>query len=267
MENNNIIIMPVVRKRPWVNTDSFNKNKLGGASTVMQPYFGENGFQTGLEGQEELQAQFEKELGLEKGSLEPIVTNEYWSENMNIKLEDGPTIFKRALPMDRLKLLILKNHPKVALSINEVTPDNDFYIVDEVLESERKATKTEKKSKAYGILVNMSPEEQRQFIKLFGKGGPDMNEMEIKADLGELIEQNVDEFISKSEFSKEKIHVRAFIFDLVTYNILRIRGGHYFDSDEDKGDLEVLTSYFLAPEKQDVYLNYKERLDHAKRGN
>lgn len=264
MKNNNIIVMPVVKRKPWVNTDKFGKNKLMGASTTLQPYYGEAGFQTGLEGKPELQAEFEEELNLPKDTLKPSVSNDYWHDEMNIGLEDGPNVFKKGIPMDRLKILILKNHPSIANSLSEVNPDTQFYIVDEAAETERKATKAEKKSEAYLLLAEMSPSEQRQFLKLYGKGGSEMSERDVKAELGTNIEDNVNDFLSKSSFSKEKINIRAFIFDLVAHNILRIRGGNYFDSDEDKGNLETLTAYFLAPEKQEVYMNYKERLEHAK---
>lgn len=266
-DNNNIIVMPVVRKKPWVNTDKFGKNKLMGATTTLQAYYGNNGLQTGLEGNKELQEEFESELGLPTGSLSPTLSNDYWSDSMNITLEDGPNIFKRGLPLDKLKILVLKNHPIVANSQAEITPESEFYIVDEVLETEKKASKAESKEKAYAILSGMSATEQRQFLKLYGIGGSEISDRDVKGELGELLESNVKEFLSKASYSKEKINITAFIFDLVQHNILRIRGNHYFDSDEDKGTLETLSSYFLAPEKQEVYMNYKERLEHAKHGN
>jgi hypothetical protein len=266
MKNNNIIVMPVVRKRPWVNTDKYSKNKIGGALTTVSPYLGEDGFHTGLENDQELQNSFEKELGLVTGTLSPVLSNDYWHDNLNIRLEDGPTTFRKGLASDRLKLLILRNHPLVANSLAEISPDTDFYIVDEELETDRKATKAEDKSKAYLLLSEMSPSEKRQFLKMFGAGGNDMSDKDIIAELGDIIENELKSFLSTSEFSKEKVNIRAFIFDLVQYNILRLRGGNYFDSDEDKGNLEILTSYFLSPDKNDVYLNYKERLTHARQG-
>jgi len=267
MDNNQIIVMPVVRRKPWVNTSQFNKNKVMEANTTVQAYSGQNGLQTGLEGNKELQEEFEKELGLAPGTLAPTLSNDYWSEEVNIKLEDGPTTFSKSHPKDRLKILILQNHPLVANSLAEVSPETDFYIVDEVLEQEKKLNKAEKKERAYAIFSEMSPSEKRQFLKMIGKGGNEMSDVDVKAELSTILEDNVDDFLSKSEFSKEKLTIRAFIFDLVQYGILRIRGGHYFDSDEDKGNLEALTTYFLSPSKQDAYLTYKERLEHAKLGN
>lgn len=266
MENNNVIVTPVVRRKPWINTDKFNKNKLLGAKTILQPYFGPEGFKTGLENNEALQKEFENELNLPEGTLKPSMDNDYWHEEMNIVLEDNPNTFNRNIPKDRLKLLILKNHPLVAPSEAEITPDSEFYIVDIYQEQERKATKAEQKAKAYALLTSMSPQEQRQFCKLYGTGGMDMSEKDVFVELGIRIEDNVVEFLSKAEFSKEVINIRAFIFDLVEYNILRIRGGNYFDSDEDKGDLKTLSNYLLAPDKQSVYLNLKERLEYAKKG-
>ena len=266
MKNNDIIILPVVRKRPWVNTASFQKNKLMSASTIIQPFYGRDGFQTGLEGNEDLQSQFEKELNMTKDTLKPTVNNDYWHEEMNIKLEDGPNSFSRSNPQDKLKILVLRNHPIIANSFNEINPESQFYIVDEIVESEKKASRAENKAKAYSVLTGMNPSEQRQFLKLYGKGGNDMSERDVNAELGEYLEENVVDFLFKSDYSKETINIRAFIFDLVAYNVLRIRGGDYFDSDENKGNLESLSSYLLAPEKQDIYLNYKERLEHAKHG-
>lgn len=266
MEDKNIVVMPVVRHKPWVNSDKYNKNKVLAASTTLQPYLGIAGLTTGLEGNKELQAQFEKDLRLSDDALNPVVTNEYWG-NFNIKLEDGPNIFHRTSPLDMLKVLVLKNHPAVAESESEITPDSQFYILDEALESSKKASKTDLKVKAYLRLNDMSPSEQRQFLKLFGKGGIDMSDKDVYSELGELIEKNTESFLIKSDFSKEKVNITAFIFDLVQYGVLRLRGSHYFDVDTNVGNLETLRNTLLAPEKQDSYLNYKERLEHAKRGN
>lgn len=266
-DNNEILVMPVVRKKPWVNADKYNKNKIMGANTTLQPYLGKGGFQTGLEGDPELQKELEDSLGLVEGALKPVLSNDYWHNEVNIKLEDGPNTFNKNLPKDRLAIMILKNHPKVANSEAEITPDSDFYIVDVIQEQAKKATTAEKKAEAYAIFTGFSIQEKRQFLKLYGKGGADMSENDVFAELGAELENNVDEFLLKAKYSKEKINMRAFIFDLVQYNILRLRGGSYFDSDEDKGNIEVLTNYLLAPDKQDIYFNYKERLEHAKRGN
>lgn len=265
MESNTIVVLPVVRKKPWINTEKFDKNKLLGASTIVQPFYGEQGLQTGLEGNPELQKEFEQKLGLPEGTLTPNIQNNYWSEEMNIKLDDGPTTFYKSNPKDSLKILVLKNHPKVANSILEISPDTDFYILDEQQETERKVSITEKKEKAYAIYSAWTASEKRQFLKLYGKGGPDMSDVDVKATLGTYLEENVDDFLLKTEFSKETLTVRAFIFDLVAYGVLRIRGSHYMDADEDLGTLEALTAYFLAPDKANQYLNYKDRLENAKR--
>lgn len=260
-----VIIRPVVRKRPYVDTDKYNKNKIAGAGTVVQPFYGVNGFKTGLEGEQELQTQFEMDLGLVKGTLNPVLSNPFWAEDMNIKLKDEPNVFHRNNPREMLQVLILKNHPIVAPSKAEITPDTQFYLEDTVIENERKLAKSEKKEKAYGFYSNQSPEEKRKFLKLFNSGGgKDMDDTSIKTMLGELLEKDVDDFLGKASYSKEKINLQAFIYDLVSYGVLRLNSNRYFDNGEDMGNLDTLTSTLLAPNKADLYHAYKERLEQKK---
>lgn len=263
MSESVVIVKPVLRKRPWVNTDEFNKNKLFGVGTKLSPYLDQSGLHTGLT--EETQVEFEKKLGLKEGSLAPLRDSEFW-DDFYITLQDEPNTFYKNNPTDELRIAVLKAHPKVANTQEEISPDTDFYILDVETEEQDKVKLIETKEKAYSVFSKLTNKGKRDLLKLYGEGGDSANDSTIKTALSEKMEQNPHDFLAKAAFSKEVITVRAFIFDLVDYGILRQRGQYYFDGDTNLGDIKSFSDYLLMPDKQDVYLVYKDRLSQAKLG-
>lgn len=259
-----VIVRPIIKRRPWVNTDTFTKNKLMGAGTSVAPYVDQSGIlHTGMNAEE--QAEMEKELQLEPGTLDARLNNPFWDDYV-IRLEDEPNTFNPLLPRDKLKIYVLKAHKLVANSLEEQNPDTDFYIedVDEIID--KKVKEAEAKEKAYSIFSNMTDVDKRAVLKLYGKGGADLTDKAVKAELMSELEKNVPLFISNASQGKDVITIRAFIFDLHHYGVIRTRGDYYYDGDSSLGTISQFGEYLLMPDKQDVYDSYKARLEQAKFG-
>jgi hypothetical protein len=256
-----VIVRPVVRKKPWVNTKDFDKNKLHNASTVLVPDLDSYGLHTGLD--EEGENKFEKSLGFPKGHLSSVVTNDYWT-NFTIKLKDEPNVFHKGTPREALIIEVLKSHSKVANSLEEVTPDTDFYIEDIEAEQEKNIKSVEVKEEAFLKFSKLSSQGKKDILKIYGEGGDTVSDATIKNMLASKLEDDPSRFLKVANLSKEIVKTRSFIFDLEDYGVIRKRADVYFDGDNSLGDMRTFSEFLLMPDKQSSYIMYKDRLEHAK---
>jgi len=258
-----VIVRPVVRSKPWVNTKDFDKNKLHNASTVLVPDMDSYGLHTGLD--DATEAEFEKKLGYPAGYLASVVTNDFWTE-FTIKLKDEPNVYHKATPREALIIEVLKAHGKVANSIEDISPDTDFYIEDIEAEAEENIKKVEIKEEAFIKFTKLSSQGKKDILKIYGEGGDTVNENTIKQMLAAKLEDDPTKFLKITGLSKEIVKTRAFIFDLEDYGVIRKRADVYFDGDNSLGDVRTFSEFLLMPDKQSSYIMYQDRLEHAKIG-
>jgi hypothetical protein len=256
-----VIVRPVIRKKPWVNTKEFDKNKLHNASTVLVPDYDSYGLHTGLT--EESESKFEKLLGYPEKHLASVITNEYWT-NFTIKLKDEPNVYHKATPREALIIEVLKAHGKVANSIEDISPDTDFYIEDIEAEAEENIKKVELKEEAFLKFAKLSSQGKKDILKIYGEGGDTVSDTTIKQMLASKLEDSPEKFLSITKLSKEIVKIRAFIFDLEDYGVIRKRADVYFDGDNSLGDIRIFSEFLLQPDKQSSYIMYKDRLEHSK---
>lgn len=262
-DKKHVIVRPVVRKKPFVNADKFGKNKLQGAGTTVTVYLDRRGLHTGLTKEEE--KEFEGRLRLKEGSLEASLNNPFW-DDFTIKLEDEPNTFDPLIAEDALKIKVLKAHVKVANSLDEITPDTDFYIEDVEEQISKKAKTAETKEEAYRIFSSLTDDDKRKVLKLYGKGGSDLTDKAVKAELMDELEDNPTMFISNATIGKDELSMKSFVFDLHDFGVIRKRGEIYFDGDTSLGGMDSFARELLMPDKREVYEVYKTRLEQAKFG-
>lgn len=187
-----------------------------------------------------------------------IVPYSKFFENFCIKISDSGKELDLSIPKHQLMYALAKVSPRVAKNKLELNPAvHTFYIEDEDKEALTKISSIQSKRKAYSLFAEMSPNEMRDFLILFGKESSNVNDAVAEAKLGELIEVNPDRFVKYyNDVNKE---VKIVLRKLTNKGIVRKEGKAYFYGDEGEavflGSTEELAIVFLGePKNQDLYI-------------
>lgn len=197
---------------------------------------------------------------------DPEVPHPFWgTKTARVKLENKTMFFNKALPLDRVKIGIMKGSRYVANSKKEwnegLYPDATHFIHDESEEAEAKASKVELSDTAIIECSKLAPERKIQLIKVLTGGNmknqsPDFITVKIR----ELIDKNPALVLKTINRNKKEIATLALVYEAIDKGILR-KDGHnikYLDSVLGMDEEEVV-KYFMDDKNQEFYLLIKEK--------
>lgn len=216
---------------------------------------------TGLSKEE--QTKLEKELALEKGTLNP--NSEYWT-TFSIKLNGEDRILDLSNPNDYLDYKILQvNKRFVADGIKEsrTNPQSLFVLINEESEAIQKNTKRQDKADAYVKYSELTPIEMRKVLFLIGQKADNTSDEIVKEKVGDLIESDPTKFLKL--FEDKDFETRVFLHQLKAYRILYVNRGQWYYNDTLLGIDEATTVEFVKNiNNQELVILLKQALADKK---
>ncbi len=226
--------------------------------------FSTGSYRTGLTVEEE--AKYETELGLPKGRLNK--KSDFWAD-LPVRLhKDKPTYFEVASLLDELKLKTIKARSTVA--INELDKQNkaNAQFVIEDLEAQAKAEELiiDAQFDALEAFNNMSIDEKKGYLRLYGKRGVDtLSDKIIKTQLYTELNKNPKKFL---EYTKDPdVTLRMSIEDMLESGKLTKRGNYYsFENEVIGNTVDSVVAYFKDVKNQSVKIAIEKGVRESKKG-
>lgn len=192
-----------------------------------------------------------------KDEINPPEYMEFFSK-LTIKISEGGKELNLSIPKHLLMYNLAKKIKTVASEKEVVNPSvHRYYIVDENAQALKKLSGIQIKTRAYKLFAEMSPNDARDFLVLYGKDSKSVNDDIVQAKLGELIESDAEKFVSLYEDNNKE--VKIVLQKLTRMNILRKEGKSYFYGDEGEAVFlgatqEMAVEFLKDPENQELYI-------------
>lgn len=180
---------------------------------ALGPYLTRSGrVYTGLTREEETRLGDHLGFDLRSGS-------EFW-DTFRVRIGSEDIILNLEDPMDELKYIFLKNHKRVAKSLSERTPTNNYYISIPEVEAEVSNTYSRVKRKAYKEFDKLSAEEVKKCLRIYGYKANDISDSVAEDRLINLIEQNPQRFFDRWVDNKHRM-TEYLIKEAVSGNVVK----------------------------------------------
>lgn len=191
----------------------------------------------------------------------------FWGSKMGrVKLENRTMIFDDTKTLDYIRIRMMKASKFVANSMKDwedgLYPDATHVIYDEEERLSIKATKVQKKKKAFKLAMELSKDEKINIIQILSdKSLRGRSDDFIEVEIDELLETRVDDFMRYAQLDKKELYVRAAILEALHRNILTKEGSSiFYMSDKIGYDFESTVDYFKDPQNQNMKIAILEKL-------
>lgn len=183
----------------------------------------------------------------------------FWDSSASlIRLENNTMFFDTELPLDYIKIKVMKESKYIANSIKDyeegLYPEATHVITDEAEEVEVKATKVAIKKKAIIESAKLSKDKKIQILLILtGKNLKGKSDDFIEVELDKLIERKAKDVLRYISMESEDIAAHSMILEALQKNVLRKKGHKilYHDS-VIGGDIYDVIDYFKKDENQDL---------------
>lgn len=191
----------------------------------------------------------------------------FWTSSAaRIKLPHRTVVFDTNIPLDEIKVKVLKASKFVANSMKEykqgLYPEATHVIFDEAEEVAIKASKIQKKKTATKLSMKMTLDEKANIIMIMSNKllkGQSQDYIDVEID--RLIEENTEKFITLAKQDKKQTYIRALILEALHKNILTKEGiAVYYMSDKIANSIEDAVDYFLDPQNQQLKTALLEKI-------
>lgn len=185
----------------------------------------------------------------------------FWdSKNPKVKLENRTMMFDTNIPIDYIRIKVMKASKFVANSMKDweegLFPYATHVITDEAEEVESKATKVQVKNNAIIKLADTSVDRKIQLVLVLGdKNLRGASDNTITVEIDKLVNTKPDEVLRYLEMTKEDLASHALVLEALQKNVLR-KIGHkimYFES-VIGNDIHEVIDYLKLDENQDLKL-------------
>jgi hypothetical protein len=216
------------------------------------------GYATGLtEGEEE---KYGKKLGVDLSNVfNQDEAHPFWCSKMaRVKLENATLVFDDTIALDFVKVKMLKASKFVANSLKEyeegVCPEATHVIYDETEEVNDKATKVKQKRQAYALSSKLSKDNQASIVQILsGKSVRGQDQDFIDAEIGDLIEERLEDFLTEAKRDKKDLYNKAAVLEAIHRNVLTKEGtAVFYLSDKIGYDFESAVEWFKDPQNQNL---------------
>jgi len=238
------VILRPIRKSNWTGG---NIVKYRNCYEDIAPYWTRSGrIYTGLEKDDE------KRLGEELGEdLSPNSNSEYW-KNFFIRTSGKDLYLDTEDPSDELKWLFLKNHKRVKSSFAEQKATANFVLVNKDEEARKSNVYNKVRRDAIKAFDNLSPDEMRKCLRLYGHNGDTLSNEVAENRLFEIVEGNPQAFLDRWVNNTQR-EAEVLVEQAISRNIIRRNKNIYKYGTEVIGHALRDTAEFLDnPKNQDV---------------
>jgi hypothetical protein len=182
--------------------------------------------------------------------------------NIYIKIEMGGKELDLSIPRDYLIWKFLQHHPEVCTDRKLLNPAKHTYLmIDKEEEAEEKLSAMDYKVEAFGKLANMTEEEVKDFLILYGRNPSNTSYKVAKTLLGDFIEANPKKFVTLYTDSAREYKIS--FKKLLSAKILERRGGvYYYGEDVALGATpEQAVEHLRDAGNQELYIRLIELLE------
>ena len=189
------------------------------------------------------------------------VLHPFWdSQNPKVKLENRTMFFDTDIPMEYIKIKVMKASKFVANSMKEWEEGHFPYathvITDETEEIETKANKVQLKNNAIIELSNTPADRKIQLVLILdGKNLRGASDNTVLVEVNKLVEKKPEEVLRFLKMNKEELALNSLVIEALQKNVLK-KVGHkimYYES-VIGGDVNEVISYLQLEENQDLKL-------------
>lgn len=185
----------------------------------------------------------------------------FWdSKAPKIKLKNETMFFDADLPLDYVKIKIMKASKFVANSMKEYEegffPYATHVITDESEEVEVKATKIQQKNDAI-IKLSTTPKDRKIQLVLIlsGTNLRGASDNAVTVEVNKLVETDPALVLRHLQMNKEEVSMHALVVEALQKNVLKKQGHKIFYFDSSIGDtIEDVTTYLSLDVNQDLKL-------------
>ena len=222
-------------------------------------------YATGLD--EAQKKRLEKQTGFDLSDGFTGEPHPFWNSKMGrIKLPAMTTIFDTSKPLDEIKVSVLKASRFIANSLrdyeNGLYPDATHVIYDESEDVKMRASKVQRKKKAYKLAAKLTDEEKANVIQILtGRSVRKQSQDYLDVELDKLIEGDVAKFIETAEMDSNELYLRGAILEGLYRNILTKEGSAILYMGDMIGhNLDEAIKYFSDPNNQVIKASILEKL-------
>ena len=186
--------------------------------------------------------------------------SEFWKEfyirtsgkDLYLDLED---------PMNELKHLFLKNHKRVKASLSEQKATANFVLINKDEEAKRSNVFNKIRRSAITAFDNLSPDEMRKCLRLYGHNGDEMSNEVAENRLFDIVEGNPQAFLDRWVNNKQR-ETEVLIEQAISKNIIRRNKNIYKYGTEVIGHtLQETAEYLDTPRNQDIRIVILKQID------
>lgn len=259
-----IVEVRPVKREKWHGIDT-GKNSIASTKVIEALVnVSTNKYQTGLtpEDQERLEELTGYDLS---AKYIPKQKHPFWSEPIGkVKLNDHTNVFDISVPLDEIRIKLLKASPLVANSQAEVDGDSIFVIYDEHEEVQIKATKAAIRRNAIIATNSLSTDKKAEIVQIaLGISVRNQSNDFIDLKLEEAIETKGAEYVlSLTKRDKAFNTMHSLVLEALHKNILRKEGPSVYYMDDQIGyDVESAVTYLLDKKNQILKGQILEKLN------
>lgn len=214
----------------------------------------------------------EKELDID---LNPHKRKENFWEGYKVKMGKDERTLNLANPKDYLDYLVLRANSKLVAPSGEDQKKKATYkyaLVKENFEIKEKASKVDKKMKAYKLFGKMEDDKEKMlnFLKVYGKRVDNNSKNDfLKTQIENTIIEDIDKFLELAE--DQNFDMKLLIEEGVACGAIQKYGREYHLQGGDKlcytGELSTINNvvkYLADTANQDILLMIKTRVKNAK---
>lgn len=177
--------------------------------------------------------------------------SDYW-EHYFIRTSGKDIILETEEPMDEIKYLYLRGHKKVKDSIFTHKATANFVLVNQEEESKKTNLFNRVKRQAGREFDNMTTDEMRRALRIFGKSAENLKPDVVENRLYEIVEGDPQGFIEKWVNNKSR-DTQYLVERAISLNILRKNKRLYtYGTDTIGHGLPEAVAYLEDPKNQDV---------------
>ena len=240
-----VVELKIKKKNPWGN---FLKYK--NCFDYIAPYFTRSGsIYTGLTPEDE--KYFEKALGYEEGHL--AKTSEFWT-TFCVKIGSRTLLLDDSIPRQAMIIKFLSGHKRVATSLDKLTAGKDYLLINREAEAIEQNKQNKLRRDAIKEFDNMSLEQMRKCLRLFGMSADRMSNELVESSLFNFVDKQPKRFFDKWVNNKTK-ETEFLLEEAIAKGVIRKDKTHYFyGSDMFADSLEDAVAYLDAKKNQDLKL-------------
>lgn len=241
-----VVELKIKKKNPWAGLLKYRH-----CFDYIAPYFTRSGsIYTGLTPEEE--REFEKALGYPEGHL--AKTSDFWN-TFCVKVGARGLLLDDQFALQRLQIKFLTGHKRVATSLDTLTANKDYLLINREAEAAEKNKVNKTRRDAIKAFDKLTLDDMRKCLRLFGIRATDMSNELIESTMFDIVDKKSKEFLTKWVNNTKK-DTQFLLEEAIAKGIIRKEHTQYwYGTDMFADSLDEAIAYLDSKKNQDLKLS------------